>query len=336
MKKLKMIAIALTIVLVISAVFLWKNSTRTLPPEFVLTYAENQSDTYPTTLGAIYFAELVQEKSQGRIQILVLANSSLGTEPSVIEQMQFGGVDFSRVSISSFSDAQPKLNVLQMPYLYQNADHMWKVLDSEIGEDFLEVFAESDLVGLSWYDAGARNFYNNKHSIETLEDMKGLRIRVQHSIVMERLVESLGAVAVPTDYEDVYASFETNAIDGAENNWPSYESQHHYDVAKYYTIDEHTRVPEVQICAKSTWDKLSNDDQKMIKECARESALYERELWVQQEIESRKVVEQNGVIVNELSENEKDMFREAVQGIYTEFCSEYMDIIEQIQEKSDE
>ncbi|MFV0467007.1 MAG: TRAP transporter substrate-binding protein [Lachnospiraceae bacterium] len=336
MRKKKFFILILGCLLLVTIGWFLRDSGKTKVPELVLTYAENQSDDYPTTQGAVYFAELVSKKTEGRIQIIVLSNSELGTEPSVIEQMQFGGIDFSRVSISSFSDKQPKLNVLQMPYLYNSAEHMWKVLDSEIGDDFLKIFEKSDLIGLSWYDAGARNFYNDSKPIETLEDMQGLRIRVQNSFLMERVVESLGAVAVPTDYEDVYESFETGTIDGAENNWPSYESQHHYEFARYYTIDEHTRVPEVQICSKATWDKLSEGDQKIILECAKLSAVYERELWISREIESRNIVEAKGIEVNELSQEEKEKFRVAVAGIYTEFCSEYTELIAEIQEKDND
>ena len=191
-------------------------------PDFVLTYAENQAEDYPTTQGADKFAELVKEKTEGKVEILVNAGGSLGDEKSVIEQLQFGGIDFARVSISTVAEYIPKLNVLQMPYLYTGADHMWKVLEGPIGDDFLNSFDGSGLIALSWYDAGARSFYNSIKPIEKLEDIKGMTIRVQESELMSDTVRALGAVPVPMIYGEVYSGLQTGKVDGAENNWPSF------------------------------------------------------------------------------------------------------------------
>lgn len=299
-------------------------------PEFVFSYAENQTEDYPTTLGAKEFAKLVEKRSNGRIQILVQAEGALGTESDVIAQIQYGGIDFARVSLSQLAEYIPELNVLQMPYLYTNSDHMWKVLDGEIGDAFLAATNENELIGLSWYDAGARNFYNSKKPITCLEDMAGMRIRVQESEVMVDMVEALGATALPIPYADVYSALERGTVDGAENNWPSYEAMNHYEVAKYYTVDEHNRVPEMQICSKNTWNKLSEDDQKMILDCAKESALYERKLWTEREADSKELALKQGVEVVELSAAEKKRFQKAVMGVYEKYCADYMDVIEQI------
>ena len=305
-------------------------------PEFVLSYAENQTKDYPTTLGAQKFADLVEERSNGRIQILVLAEGELGAESDVIAQMQYGGVDFARVSLSQLAEYIPQLNVLQMPYLYEDSAHMWRVLDGTIGDDFLDIVSQNELIGLSWYDAGARNFYNSKKPITCLEDMQGMRIRVQESEVMVDMIEALGASAIPIPYADVYSALEQGTVDGAENNWPSYEAMNHYEVAKYYTIDEHNRVPEMQICSKHTWSKLSEEDQQMISECAKESALYERKLWKERESESEAKAIEQGVEVVELSAEEKKRFQEAVTGIYEKYCADQMDIIEKIMEENKE
>ena len=282
------------IALVLVAGVIWRyRSQHQKEPEFVLSYAENQTEDYPTTLGAQKFADLVEERSNGRIQILVLAEGELGAESDVIAQMQYGGVDFARVSLSQLAEYIPQLNVLQMPYLYEDSAHMWRVLDGTIGDDFLDIVSQNELIGLSWYDAGARNFYNSKKPITCLEDMQGMRIRVQESEVMADMIEALGASAIPIPYADVYSALEQGTVDGAENNWPSYETMNHYEVAKYYTIDEHNRVPEMQICSKHTWSKLSEEDQQMILDCAKESALYERKLWKERESESEaKAIEQ--------------------------------------------
>ena len=299
-------------------------------PEFVLTYAENQAEDYPTTQGAYKFAELVYERTGGRVEIQVNAGGILGDEKTVIEQLQFGGVDFARVSLSPLAEFVPKLNVLQMPYLYTGREHMWKVLEGPIGHDFMNSFGDSSLVPLSWYDAGARNFYSTKHPIRSLEDMKGLKMRVQESELMMDTIEALGAAPVPMAYGDVYSGLQTGEIDGAENNWPSYESTRHYEVAKYFTLDEHTRVPELQLAAQSTWDKLPEEYRGIIRECAQESALYERELWVEREKTSEERVRRSGCVVTELSPEEKARFQEAAASMYEKYCSDYVDIIDDI------
>lgn len=298
-------------------------------PEFVLTYAENQPEDYPTTKGAYYFAELVNERTCGKVKIRVRANGVLGDEQDIVSQVRFGGIDFARVSLSSI-DEIPRLNVLQLPYLYTDADHMWRVLDGDIGNGYMEDFAGSNIIPLSWYDAGARSFYTSKKPITCLQDMAEMRIRVQDNKMMIRMVELLGATPVPLGYAEVYSAFEKGEIDGAENNWPSYESVSHYEVAKLYCVDEHTRVPELQIISQVTWDKMPEEYQKIIKECAVESARYERKLWAEREEKSRQKVIQSGTQVIELSLEEKKEFREAMAPLYEEYCAEYLDVVEDI------
>lgn len=260
-------AAAVAGMLILLTLSAWRNHTypskAEVEPEYVFSYAENQPEDYPTTLGAKYFAELVEERTNGRIRILVQPVGVLGSENKVIKQMQYGGIDFARVSLAQLAEYIPSLNVLQMPYLYTDSDHMWRVLDGEIGDAFLESVSADDVIGLSWYDAGARNFYNSVKPVTCLEDLKGMRIRVQESDLAADMVEALGATAIPIAYGDVYASLEQQVVDGAENNWPSYEAMRHYEVAKYYTVDEHTRVPEMQICSAYTWQKLSPEDRKL-------------------------------------------------------------------------
>ncbi|MDO4438029.1 MAG: TRAP transporter substrate-binding protein [Eubacteriales bacterium] len=299
-------------------------------PEYVFTYADNQTEDYPTVQAAIYFAELVEERTKGRIQIDINANAVLGDESSVMEQMKFGGIDFARLSLTVLAEEEERLNVLQLPYIYRDAEHMWKVLDGSTGDKFLEITETTGLVGLSWYDAGARSFYTSKKPIRTAEDIKGLRIRVIDSKLMIDMVNALGAVAVPLLYDEVYSGMQTGVLDGAENNFPSYESMKHYEVAGYYTLDEHTRVPEVQAVSAVTWNKLSESDRKIIRSCAEESALYERELWKKYNEESLDKLKANGAEIIELPQSEIDKFRKAVLPLYEKYCSEYMDLVDEI------
>lgn len=299
-------------------------------PEYIFCYAENQTEDYPTTLGAKRFAELVEEKTGGRIRIIVQAEGKLGTEREVLQQLQYGGIDFARVSLSQLAELVPQMNVLQMPYLYESSAHMWQVLEGEIGDSLLENVSSRDMVGLSWYDAGARNFYSTQKPITCLEDIQGMRIRVQESEVMADMVETLGATALPITYAEVYSSLERGLCDGAENNWPSFETMNHYEVAKYYLVDEHTRVPEMQLCSAHTWEKLSEEDRMIIRECAKESALYQREQWALREEASRQIALENGVEEVILPPEEKQRFRQEMSEIYEKYCSDYMEIIDRI------
>lgn len=302
----------------------------TVVPEFVLTYAENQPEDYPTSLGAREFARLVEERTEGKVVILVRSGGVLGSEGEVLSQMAFGGIDFARVSLSAVSDQLPVLNVLQLPFLYENADHMWRILDGQIGEDFLAVFEQQDLVGLSWYDAGARCFYSSR-PVTSAADLEGAVVRVQDSRMMRDMVQLLGGTPVTLPYSDVYAAFETGQIDAAENNWASYRSQAHYRYAPFYTVDQHTRVPEIQLCSGRTWQQLPEEYREIIAACARESALYERQLWDDYEAEAREYVVSRGCQQIQLTEEALARFREQVQPLYERYCADYMELISSIQ-----
>ena len=263
--------------------------TEPVTPEFVLTYADNQPAGYPTTQGAERFAQLVQERTGGRVVIQVHSDAEYGTEQEIWEQLAMGGVDFARLSLAIAADDLPKLNVLQLPYLYRDAAHMWRVLDGALGEDFLQEFTRRELVGLSWYDAGARSFYA-KQPIRSLNDLAGTTVRVQDSQIVLDMMKLLGSQPVTFAYSDVYSAFQTGKIDAAENNWPAYYRMDHYKVAPYYTVDEHSRVPEVQLASGRTWAQLPEEYQSILRQCARESAQYERQLWTEEEARARHSV----------------------------------------------
>ena len=299
-------------------------------PEFVLTYAENQPAGYPTVLGAQYFADLVRERTEGKVVIQIKHSGEFGSEAEVLAQMAFGGIDFARVSLAELSDEIPKLNVLQLPFLYEDANHMWRILDGQIGQVFLEVFSEAGLVGLSWYDAGARCFYTDELPIRSAADLAGLRVRVQGSQMVADMVTLLGAEPMPLDYDDVYYAFELGKIDAAENNWPAYEALSHWQVARYFTADEHSRVPEIQLASERLWQELPEEYRQIILECARESALYQRELWKEQESEYRAGAIDGGGVEICLTEGEREAFRQAVLPLYEQYCGEHLDLVDEI------
>ena len=302
-------------------------------PDYVLTYADNQPAGYPTTQGAQYFADLVQQQTGGKVVIQVKANGEYGSEQQVWEQLAIGGVDFARVSLSAATDDLPRLNVLLLPYLYRDADHMWRVLDGSIGDGFLSTLENVDLVGLSWFDAGVRSFYTREKAA-TLVDLQGKVIRVQESDMMSEMVSDMGAVPVQVVYSQVYAALHNGRIDGAENNWPSYEAMGHYEVAPYFLKNEHTRVPEIQIASRAALEKLAGLDSSfpgIVRGCARDSANVERRLWAEREAQAEEDMRAWGVEVTTLSEAEMQKFRAAVRPMYERFA-EQAELIRQIQE----
>ena len=304
-----------------------KNQTE---PEFVLTYAENQPQNYPTSLGGERFAQLVKERTDGKVVVQVKYAGEYGTDEEVVSQLYFGGLDFARVSLAVLADELPVLNVLQLPFLYEDSLHMWRVLDGQIGADLLDALQESKVIGLSWYDAGARSFYATT-PIRRVEDMRGLTVRVQNSQLAMDMVELLGADPVYVDHNDVHYAFENGKIDAAENNWPVYQFLDHYMVAKYYTVVEHTRVPDVLIISSRTWQQVPEEYREIIRSCAEEAALYQRNLWVRNDIFARATVIDSGCEVIFLTAEEKEAFRDKVQPLYKEYCADYLDLIRQIQ-----
>ena len=284
-------------------------------PDYVLTYADNQPAGYPTTQGAQYFADLVQQQTGGKVVIQVKANGEYGSEQQVWEQLAIGGVDFARVSLSAATD---------------DADHMWRVLDGSIGAEFLQGFTAQGRVGLSWYDAGARSFYA-RQPVRSLNDLQGKTIRVQDSQIVIDMIRLLGAVPETTAYSDVYSALETGQIDAAENNWPAYYSMEHYKVARYYMADEHSRVPEVQLASGRTWDALPEEYQQILQKCARASAQYERQLWAQEETAAREAALAGGCRELPLPKEEMQNFRQLVQPLYRKYCADYLPLVEEIQ-----
>lgn len=304
-------------------------------PDYVLSYADNQTRNYPTVQAARRFAEQVNKETDGRIEIRVYPNAELGDEVSTVQQLTFGGIDFCRCSLSNLSDYSEEAIVLQMPYLYADQEHMWRVLDGDIGAQVKQSFQGSGMVALTWFDAGVRNFYTTDREIRSLEDMQGLKIRVQQSALAEDMVEALGAEAVPIVYEAVKDALQTGEIDGAENNWASYEAMEHDEIACNYTVDEHMRVPELMLVSSATWEQLSPDDQTTIQRCADAAGLYERELWTAREASAREKCLREGTVEIVLPEREKKRFRDAVSPLYKKYCGDYAELIDKINEIRD-
>ena len=296
----------------------------------VLRSADTHPYGYPTVEAVKYMGELIKERTAGRYSVEVYHSAQLGEEKDTIEQTQTGVIDLNRVSMGPFNGIVPETAVPSLPYMFRSVDQMRHVMDGPIGDEILKAFEAHDLVGLAFYDSGARSFYNTKKDITSIADLKGMKFRVIQSDVFVDMVNALGANATPMAYGEVYSALETGVIDGAENNWPSFESAKHYEVAKHYTVDQHQIVPEVLVMAKPSWDKLSPEDQAIVKQAAKDSVVKMRELWDAQEKKSRDIVEKAGVKVSEI---DKQPLIDAMKPVYDKYLKtpELKDLATRIQ-----
>ena len=332
MKKLVSIILAMVVVLAFAS---------TASAATVLKLAEVHAEGYPTTLADREFARLVEEKSEGRIKVEVYPGAVLyANESDSIEALQLGDLAFARVSASPVANFVPSINAIQMPYLYKSGEHMWAVLNGELGQKLLgdiETGVDKDgkssgLVGLCYYDAGSRSFYLTKE-VHKVADMAGLKIRMQNNTMMLDMVGLLGATGVAgIGPNEVLNAITTGVVDGAENNWPTYQNMGDYNAAKYYILDQHTRVPEILLASKAVMDSLSAEDRELIMECAKAVQQYEIEQWALKEAESEKIVREAGVTVIELTPEARAEFEAAMAPLYEKYGADYKDIIDAIKE----
>lgn len=298
--------------------------------EITLRSADIHPDGYPTVEAVIYMDKLVSERTNGRIGVKVFNNASLGSEKDTIEQTRFGVIDMNRVNTAPFNNLVPQTQVLGLPFLFRSVDHMHKTIDGPIGDEILAAFEPHGLVGLAFYDSGARSFYTTKKPIKSIADLKGMKIRVQQSDLWIAMMQAFGANATPMPFGEVYSSLETGVVDGAENNWPSYESSRHFEVAKNYTLTDHSLAPEALVISKISWDKLSPEDQKIVRAAAKESVVKMRELWSAREKASEDKVRAAGTNVITV---EKQPFIDAMKPVYDKFITDpkMKDLVTRIQ-----
>jgi tripartite ATP-independent transporter DctP family solute receptor len=313
---LRKLSLMLVMALIVSSGFVFASGAQEAGEgPIVMRLAENQPDNNPVTVAMNIFAELVEEKTNGEIVVEVYANAQLGQEPETIEQAQTGVVEFARVNSVVLAEVAPEIGVFTLPYVFANWDHKYRVLDGEIGQAALDSLEDVGLMAFAYMDAGTRNFYTTE-PVRSLADLQGMKIRVQPSEISIRMVELLGAVPTPMNYGEVYSALQTGVIDGAENDYVSYYTSSHYEVAPYYSLDGHLSPPAILLMNKATYDSLSPEHQTAIREAAIEASLQERELMSAFQDESREEVLAAGVEIFEVDVTE---FQDAVAPIYDQF-----------------
>ncbi|MCB1539579.1 MAG: TRAP transporter substrate-binding protein [Rhodoblastus sp.] len=278
--------------------------------------ADTQVADYPTVQAVEFMSRLVAERTQGRHRIVVFHSRQLGEEKETIEQTRVGAIDIDRINAAPLSALTPEIEVLGLPFLFRSNEHMWSVLHGEIGNEILASLKSHGLVGLTYYESGARSIYNSVRPIRTLADAKGLRIRVQQSELQKAMIRAIGAEPIALSYGQVMTGLSTGILDGAENNWPSYVTTNHYKVARHYTLTEHTMIPEVLVMSRKAWDALSPEDQKIFMDAARESSNYMNLQWHAWVERAREEARSAG---NQIVETfDRRPFEEAMKPIYDE------------------
>jgi tripartite ATP-independent transporter DctP family solute receptor len=303
-----------------------------LAQKLVLKASDVHPAGYPTVAAVESMGKKLDNATNGRLTIQMYPSMQLGGEKEAIEQAQVGALALARVSVGALGPVVDDLNVFNLPYLFRNTAHMNKVIDGPIGQELLDKVTnnpKAGLVGLCWMDAGARSLYDTKKPIRTIEDLKGMKFRVMGNPMFVDMMNALGGNGVSMGYDQVFNALQTGVVDGAENNPPSFVFDNHYQVAKFYTLDEHLIVPEMLVMSRKVWDSLSAADQALIKKFSREAQLEERVLWNKYEKDAMDKAKAAGITITEIAD--KKPFQDAVKPVWDKYGPKYADTIKRIQ-----
>src|SRR6266567_859756 len=307
-------------------------ATRSVRPalaqqKLVLKASDVHPAGYPTVAAVESLGRKLQQATAGRLSVQMYGSMQLGGEKEAIEQAQVGAIQFARVSVGALGPVIDDLNVFNLPFLFRNTAHMQKVIDGRIGDELLEKVTgnpRAGLVGICWMDAGARSVYDTRRAIKSIDDLKGLKVRVMGNPMFVDMMNALGGNGVAMGYDQVFSALQTGVVDGAENNPPSFYFDNHYQVAKYYTMTEHLIVPEILIFSRPTWDKLEKSDQDLITKVGHEAQLDERKLWQEKEKDALEKMKAAGIEIDTVSD--KKAFQDAVKPVWDKYGGKYAEL----------
>jgi tripartite ATP-independent transporter DctP family solute receptor len=291
--------------------------------------AHGLDQSHPVHKAMLYLAKVAEEKSNGKLQISIYPSQQLGTERECLELLQIGSLGMTKVSSSVLEGFAPDFKVFSLPYIFRDEKHKFDFFESDLGKSLLRSTEKFWLRGLCYYDAGSRSFYTKDKPILTPDDLKGLKIRTQESPTSVKLVNSLGGSATPISWGELYTALQQGVVDGAENNPPSFYTSKHYEVCKYYSLDEHTAVPDVLLISTVVWNDLTDQEKEWLQEAADESYEYEKKLWKEATLEALEEVKKAGV---EIYYPDKNLFEEKVKPLIEELKNdnEIFDLIQKI------
>jgi tripartite ATP-independent transporter DctP family solute receptor len=284
--------------------------------ERVLKLAHVLDTSHPVHKGMAFMAERVAEISDGRIRVDLYPSGQLGQERDLIELLQIGSLAMTKVSTAPLEAFVPEMKIFGIPYVFRNHDHCWKIYSGPIGKKLLLAGEKYFLRGMCYYDAGSRSFYTKEKPVNKPSDLKGLKIRVMKSNVSVRMVQSLGGSPTPIPWGELYTSLQQGVVDGAENNPPSFYLSRHYEVCKYYSIDEHTSVPDILLMSTVVWNSLSSQEQQWLQQAVDESVEFQKKVWKEASEDALIKVQESGV---EVIYPDKTPFQEAVKEMHESF-----------------
>lgn len=282
----------------------------------VLKLAHTLDQQHSVHRAMLFMDKRLRELSGGSMRVDIYSGGQLGGERELIELLQIGTLAMTKVSASPMEGFVPEMKIFNIPYVFRDSDHYWKVLQSDIGRELLVAGEVARLRGLGYYDAGSRSFYANDKPIRTPADLDGLKIRVQNSQTAIKMVNTLGGAATPVSWGELYTALQQGVVQGAENNPPSFYLSKHYEVSRYYTLDEHTYVPDMLLISTEVWKKLDSQQQAWLQQAVDESVDYQRKLWRESTRESLAAVKAAGV---EVIRPDKQPFIEAVQPLHASY-----------------
>ena len=302
----------------------------TKPNDTVILRLGHSLDTQHTVHKAmVYLGERLDFYSNGKMQVIIYPSSQLGSEREMVELLQIGSLAMTKVSASPLEGFVPEMQLFSIPYVFRDKEHFWKVLDSDLGKSLLKGTENVRLKGLGYYDAGSRSFYTTDSPVYSPADLQGKKIRVLNSPTAVLTVKALGGAATPVSWGELYTALQQGVVDGAENNPPSYYLSRHYEISKYYTLDEHTSVPDVMLASLKVWNDLTDQQQQWLTLAMADSVAYQKTLWQQASDEALAAVKAAGV---EVIYPDKQLFRDAVKEFHESFTgTEVGKIMQQIE-----
>ncbi|MEY2950789.1 MAG: hypothetical protein RLZZ248_1990 [Bacteroidota bacterium] len=266
----------------------------------------------------VKMGEELYRLSSGTMDLKIYPNQQLGSERECLELLQIGSLDVTKVSTGVLENFSPNMKVFGLPYLFRDKAHAFEVLDGDIGKKLLDETLAFRIKGLAYYDAGSRSFYTKNKPINVPADLEGLKVRVMESVTAMKMVESMGGSPTPISWGELYTSLQQEVVDGAENNPPSFYLSKQFEVCKYYTLDEHTTLPDVLVCGSYFWDTLNTEQKKWMQEAVDISVRYQRTLWAASEAHSLEQLEKAGV---QIIYPDKSAFAQLVKPVYELYSS---------------
>ena len=263
--------------------------------KIVLKLSHGLDQKHPVHIAMEFMAKRLKELSDGKVELQVFPSGQLGNETDNIAQLQRGALAMTKTSAAPMESFIPEMAVFSIPYIFRNETHYWNVLDSPLGKEMLKLGDAKGLHGLCYYDSGSRNFYTIKKPVLTPDDLKGLKIRVMNSRTSMDMVEALGGQPTPIPWGELYTALQQGLVDGAENNPPSFYTNRHYEVCKYFSFDEHTRIPDILMISTKVWSRLSPEVRKWVQQAADDSSKFQRKLWKEKTTEAVEEVKKFGV-----------------------------------------